>query len=150
MINVVDVDSSSIVLSHRLTPLNTPPLEKGTSVYLTLQEVLIVGNCHDQVFPLPSHPLTHLLFLHLFRHLLLMLSLLFSLSLIFLVSSSLIIFPCLQPLPSLLQSTLISSTIIFSILPFFLSLSFSLPSHYFPPTFLHKFFLSLSSSPFFL
>ncbi|BFZ05585.1 hypothetical protein BsWGS_08624 [Bradybaena similaris] len=49
MINVVDVDSSSIVLSHRLTPLNTPPLEKGTSVYLTLQEVLIVGNCHDQV-----------------------------------------------------------------------------------------------------
>ncbi|GFN94002.1 protein scai-like [Plakobranchus ocellatus] len=49
IINVVDVDSSSIVLSHRLTPLNTPPLEKGTPVYLTLQEVLIVGNCHEQV-----------------------------------------------------------------------------------------------------
>ncbi|KAI8750598.1 protein SCAI [Biomphalaria glabrata] len=49
LINVVDVDSSSIVLSHRLTPLNTPPLEKGTPVYLTLQEVLIVGNCHEQV-----------------------------------------------------------------------------------------------------
>ncbi|CAL1546949.1 unnamed protein product [Lymnaea stagnalis] len=49
LINVVDVDSSSIVLSHRLTPLNTTPLEKGTPVYLTLQEVLIVGNCHEQV-----------------------------------------------------------------------------------------------------
>ncbi|KAK3788203.1 hypothetical protein RRG08_041209, partial [Elysia crispata] len=49
IINVMDVDSSSIVLSHRLTPLNTPPLEKGTPVYLTLQEVLIVGNCHEQV-----------------------------------------------------------------------------------------------------
>ena len=48
-INVVDPDSSSIVLSHRLTPLNVPPLEKGTPVYLTLQEVLIVGNCHEQV-----------------------------------------------------------------------------------------------------
>ena len=47
--NVVDVDSSSIVLSHRLTPLNTPPLEKGCSVYLTLQEILIIGNNNDQV-----------------------------------------------------------------------------------------------------
>ncbi|XP_025112792.1 protein SCAI-like isoform X2 [Pomacea canaliculata] len=49
IINVVDMDSSSIVLSHRLTPLNTPPLEKGAPVYLTLQEILIVGNCHEQV-----------------------------------------------------------------------------------------------------
>ena len=49
IVNVVDVDSSSIVLSHRLTPLNTPPLEKGTPTYLTLQEILIVGNCHEQV-----------------------------------------------------------------------------------------------------
>jgi len=49
IVNVVDVDSSSIVLSHRLTPMNTPPLEKGTPVYLTLQEILIVGNCHEQV-----------------------------------------------------------------------------------------------------
>ncbi|XP_074654987.1 protein SCAI-like isoform X2 [Tubulanus polymorphus] len=48
-ISVIDIDSSAIVLSHRLTPLNTPPLEKGTPVYLTLQEILIVGNCHDQV-----------------------------------------------------------------------------------------------------
>ncbi|XP_064649107.1 protein SCAI-like isoform X2 [Lineus longissimus] len=49
LVNVVDLDSSTIILSHRLTPLNTPPLEKGTPVYLTLQEILIVGNCHDQV-----------------------------------------------------------------------------------------------------
>ena len=49
IVNVVDVDSSSIVLSHRLTPLNTPPLEKGTPIYLTLQEILIIGNCHEQV-----------------------------------------------------------------------------------------------------
>lgn len=49
IINVVDVDSNAIVLSHRLTPLNTPPLDKGSPVYLTLQEILIVGNCHEQV-----------------------------------------------------------------------------------------------------
>ncbi|XP_013404360.1 protein SCAI [Lingula anatina] len=48
-VNVVDVDSSPIVLSHRLTPLNTPPMEQGSSVYLTLQEILIVGNCYEQV-----------------------------------------------------------------------------------------------------
>ncbi|ELU10092.1 hypothetical protein CAPTEDRAFT_93181 [Capitella teleta] len=49
IVNVVDVDSSSIILSHRLTPLNTPPLEKSTPTYLTLQEILIVGNCLEQV-----------------------------------------------------------------------------------------------------
>ncbi len=54
-VNVVDVDNSSIVLSHRLNPLNTPPLEKGTPIYLTLQEILIVGNCHEQV---SRHPTT--------------------------------------------------------------------------------------------
>ena len=56
--NVVDVDSSSIVLSHRLTPLNTPPLEKGCSVYLTLQEILIIGNNNDQVSVYPSCDVT--------------------------------------------------------------------------------------------
>ncbi|XP_070182651.1 protein SCAI-like isoform X2 [Littorina saxatilis] len=49
IINVVDADSSMMVLSHRLTPLNTPPQDKGAPVYLTLQEILIVGNCHEQV-----------------------------------------------------------------------------------------------------
>lgn len=49
IVNVVDLDSTSIVLSHRLTPLNAPPLEKGTPAYLSLQEILIIGNCHEQV-----------------------------------------------------------------------------------------------------
>ncbi|XP_023244559.1 protein SCAI-like [Centruroides sculpturatus] len=48
LVNVMDVDSSSIVLSHRLSPLNTPPIEKLPSNHLTLQEILIVGNCCDQ------------------------------------------------------------------------------------------------------
>jgi len=48
-VNVVDVDSSSVILSHRLSPLNAPPLEKGTPAYLSLQEILIIGNCHEQV-----------------------------------------------------------------------------------------------------
>jgi hypothetical protein len=49
IVNVVDVDSSSVILSHRLSPLNAPPLEKGTPTYLSLQEILIIGNCHEQV-----------------------------------------------------------------------------------------------------
>ena len=57
MVNVFDKDSSSIVLAHRLTPLNTPHLEKGTHIYLTLQEILIVGNCHEQVCEAGNFPL---------------------------------------------------------------------------------------------
>ncbi|CAN8020073.1 unnamed protein product [Ixodes persulcatus] len=49
LVNVVDLDSSSIVLSHRLSPLNTPPMEKVPSSHLSLQEILIIGNCCDQV-----------------------------------------------------------------------------------------------------
>ncbi|XP_069121235.1 protein SCAI-like isoform X2 [Argopecten irradians] len=50
IISVVDIDSSSIVLSHRLTPMNNTPLDpKGTPVYLSLQEILIVGNSSEQV-----------------------------------------------------------------------------------------------------
>jgi len=49
IVNVVDVDSSSVILSYRLSPLNAPPLEKGTPSYLSLQEILIIGNCHEQV-----------------------------------------------------------------------------------------------------
>ncbi|XP_076058908.1 protein SCAI isoform X2 [Oratosquilla oratoria] len=48
-INVLDMDSNTIVLSHRLSPHNTPPLEKTPIMNLTLQEILIVGNCNDQV-----------------------------------------------------------------------------------------------------
>lgn len=51
IVNVLDDDSSSLVLSHRLTPHNIPPFERSSSTppYLTLQEILIVGNCHEQV-----------------------------------------------------------------------------------------------------
>ncbi|XP_076359489.1 protein SCAI isoform X1 [Tachypleus tridentatus] len=48
LVNVVDVDSSSIVLSQRLSPINTPHMEKVSSSHLTLQEILIVGSCCDQ------------------------------------------------------------------------------------------------------
>ena len=37
------------VLSHRLTPMNTPQLEKGTPQYLLLQEILIILNSSEQV-----------------------------------------------------------------------------------------------------
>ena len=49
LISVVDVDASSIVLSHRLTPLNTPPLEKMSHMHFQLQEIIIVGNSSEQV-----------------------------------------------------------------------------------------------------
>ena len=77
IVNVLDSDSNSIVLSHRyysyiflslstlnkiliyislkfnsitrLNPLITPPLEKSPIMTLTLQEVLIVGSCSEQV-----------------------------------------------------------------------------------------------------
>lgn len=46
---VIDVDGSPIVLNHRLTPLNTPTLEKTSPTHLSLQEILIVGNSNEQV-----------------------------------------------------------------------------------------------------
>ena len=49
-VRVLDHDGTPIVLSHRLTPLNTPPLEKGTPAILRLQEILIVGNSSEQVW----------------------------------------------------------------------------------------------------
>lgn len=49
LISVVDVDASSIVVSHRLTPLNTPPLEKMSHMHFQLQEIIIVGNSSEQV-----------------------------------------------------------------------------------------------------
>ncbi|KAB7501564.1 Protein SCAI [Armadillidium nasatum] len=48
-VNVLDMDSNTIVLSHRLSGHNTPPMEKSTNINLSLQEILIVGNCTDQV-----------------------------------------------------------------------------------------------------
>jgi len=49
IVNVLDSDSNSIVLSHRLNPLITPPVERSPIMTLSLQEVLIVGNVADQV-----------------------------------------------------------------------------------------------------
>ena len=48
-VTVLDVDSTPIVLNHRLTNLNTPTLEKTSPNHLSLQEVLIVGNSNEQV-----------------------------------------------------------------------------------------------------
>ena len=38
-----------MVISHRLSPMTTPPLEKIATSHLTLQEIIIVGNVCDQV-----------------------------------------------------------------------------------------------------
>ena len=48
-VTVIDVDGSPVVLNHRLTPLNTPTLEKSSPSHLSLQEILIVGNSNEQV-----------------------------------------------------------------------------------------------------
>ncbi|GFV61782.1 protein SCAI [Trichonephila clavipes] len=49
LVNITDVNSAPVVLSHRLNPLNSPPVEKLPTNHLTLQEILIMGNCCDQV-----------------------------------------------------------------------------------------------------
>lgn len=49
IVNVLDSDSNSIVLSHRLNPLITPPVERSPIMTLALQEVIIVGNITDQI-----------------------------------------------------------------------------------------------------
>nr|CAH0100930.1 unnamed protein product [Daphnia galeata] len=49
ILNILDADSNPMVISHRLSPLTTPPVEKCPAMDLTLQEVLIFGNNNDQV-----------------------------------------------------------------------------------------------------
>ncbi|XP_014285736.1 protein SCAI isoform X2 [Halyomorpha halys] len=49
IVSVLHADSNTIVLSHRLSPLTTPPVEKSTIMNLSLQEIVIIGNCSDQV-----------------------------------------------------------------------------------------------------
>ncbi|PSN33551.1 Protein SCAI [Blattella germanica] len=49
IVSVLHADSNTIVLSHRLSPLTTPPVEKSPMMNLTLQEILIIGNCNEQV-----------------------------------------------------------------------------------------------------
>lgn len=54
MVNVMAMDSGTVVLSHRLSHMNMPPMEKISTGHLTLQEILIIGNCSDQVISFPS------------------------------------------------------------------------------------------------
>lgn len=49
IVNILDADSNPMVISHRLSPLTTPPVERSPAMDLALQEVLIVGNNSDQV-----------------------------------------------------------------------------------------------------
>ena len=49
LVTVVDLDNIPMIISHRLSPLNTPPLEKIPISHLSLQEIIIVGNVCDQV-----------------------------------------------------------------------------------------------------
>ena len=43
------LSSHSFSFIYRLNPLITPPVEKSPMMTLTLQEVLIIGSCSDQV-----------------------------------------------------------------------------------------------------
>lgn len=50
LVGIIDSDNIPCVISHRLNSMNTPPIEKiPISTHLTLQEILIVGNCSEQV-----------------------------------------------------------------------------------------------------
>ncbi|KAF7410091.1 hypothetical protein HZH68_004472 [Vespula germanica] len=46
---ILHSDSDPVVLSHRLRPQTSPPVERSPPMCLSLQEILIVGNCADQV-----------------------------------------------------------------------------------------------------
>lgn len=48
-VGVLHSDSNPIVLTHRLGPQTCPPVERSPPMCLSLQEILIVGNCTDQV-----------------------------------------------------------------------------------------------------
>ena len=49
LVRVLDSDSNTVVLSHRLNPMITPLVERSPVMTLTLQEVIIVGNLTNQV-----------------------------------------------------------------------------------------------------
>lgn len=49
-VGVLHADSNApVVLTHRLGALSSPPVERSPPMCLSLQEILIVGNCADQV-----------------------------------------------------------------------------------------------------
>ncbi|XP_065214251.1 protein SCAI [Planococcus citri] len=49
VVNILHADQNTIVLSHRLTPHTTPPVERSSAMTLTLQEIILIGNVNDQV-----------------------------------------------------------------------------------------------------
>lgn len=49
VVKVVDVNNVSLIIPHRLSSANMPPLEKGITSHLVLHEIIIVGNCAEQV-----------------------------------------------------------------------------------------------------
>lgn len=70
LVTVADLDNVPMILSHRLSSLNTPPYEKISGTHFSLQEIIIVGNVCDQVrnssffqfiifSPSPSFPVLH-------------------------------------------------------------------------------------------
>ncbi|GAB6024608.1 hypothetical protein CHUAL_009752 [Chamberlinius hualienensis] len=50
IVNVIDEETStSVIISHRLGPQSTYPIERTPAMNLSLQEILIIGNYTDQV-----------------------------------------------------------------------------------------------------
>lgn len=49
ILTVVDLDNVAMVMSHRLSAVNTPPYEKVAITHYSLAEIIIVGNVCDQV-----------------------------------------------------------------------------------------------------
>ncbi|XP_049886103.1 protein SCAI [Pectinophora gossypiella] len=49
IVSVIHPDNYPVVLSHRLCPVTTPPVERSPQMNLTLLEVLIVGSSSQQV-----------------------------------------------------------------------------------------------------
>lgn len=57
LVNILDQDSVPVVVSHRLSAANSPPVEKSPSMLgplLSLQEVIVVGSCCDQLVAPPQ------------------------------------------------------------------------------------------------
>ncbi|CAH0386672.1 unnamed protein product [Bemisia tabaci] len=49
VVSILQSEANTVFLSHRLSALNTPPVERTPMMCYSLQEILIVGNCSDQV-----------------------------------------------------------------------------------------------------
>ncbi|KAM3968793.1 protein SCAI [Aphomia sociella] len=49
VVTVIHPDNYTVILSHRLSQLTTPPVERSPQMTLSLQEVLIIGSSSQQV-----------------------------------------------------------------------------------------------------